>query len=219
MMYDYGKCFLATGLGYEPPTSLANGRSSSFRLRRISRRWRIFSRRSPWRFLSYLLLPPSLPFRRDLAALSVLVIFVSHSASRHPPPAPAFRLSLSFSSLVVYPSLSSFRSVPFPPPRSQVAFTPSYLSSTCNLSFTLLCRPSVPFPPPRSQPSTCSFAVLPQTLKPSSNRDRTRAKLLSDKVSLHEQRGPASFDFKQTLPVQLLHSLCSVASSSSVGYA
>jgi hypothetical protein len=71
-----------------------------------------FSRRSPWRFLSYLLLPPSLPFRRGLAAPSVLVIFVSHSASRHPPPAPipAFRLSLSFSSLVVYPSSSSFRS-------------------------------------------------------------------------------------------------------------
>jgi hypothetical protein len=85
-----------------------------FRLRRISRRRRIFSRRSPWRFLSYLLLPPFLPFHRGLAAPSVLVILVSHSASRHPPstPIPAFRLSLSFSSLVVYPSSSSFRSVP-----------------------------------------------------------------------------------------------------------
>jgi hypothetical protein len=85
-----------------------------FGLGQTLRRQRIFMRRSPWRFLSYLPLPPSLPFRRGLAAPSVLVISVSHSASHRPPPAPisAFRLSLLFSSLVVYPSSLSFRSVP-----------------------------------------------------------------------------------------------------------
>jgi hypothetical protein len=178
--------FSQRGLGFEPPTSLANGCSSSFRLRRL----RLFS-------------------------LSSLV--TRHHAIRLAHLYPCF--ASLFPSLHLSFTLLRRRSVPFPPPRSQVAFTPSYLPSTCNLSLTLLRRRFVPFPPPRSQPSTCTFDVLPQTPKPSSNRDRTCAKLLSDKGSLHEQRGPASFDFKQTLAVQLLHSLCSVASSSSVGYA
>jgi hypothetical protein len=64
---------------------------------------------------------------------------------------------------------------------------------------------------------SCKDQVASQTLR---NKDRTvtPAKLLSDKVSLHEQRAPASFIFKQSLPVQSLHSLCSVASSSLFGF-
>jgi hypothetical protein len=30
VMYNYGKCFLATRLGFEPPTSLVNGCSRFF---------------------------------------------------------------------------------------------------------------------------------------------------------------------------------------------
>jgi hypothetical protein len=53
--------------------------------------------------------PPSLPFRRGLAAPSGCIIYVSHSALCQLPsaPRPAFRLSLFFSSLVVYHSLAA----------------------------------------------------------------------------------------------------------------
>jgi hypothetical protein len=58
-MDDYGKCILATGSGFEtrPRWRMV---LVLFRFRRISRWRRSFSRRSPWRFLSHLLLPPSL---------------------------------------------------------------------------------------------------------------------------------------------------------------
>jgi hypothetical protein len=141
------------------------------------------------------------------------------SALHHPPsaPIPAFRRSLSFSSLIVYPSLLSFRSVP------SSSLSGSFHPFLSFIYLQLVVYPSLSLfrSVPSSSLSACDSFVRCTSSDPQAfeQRDRTCAKFLSDKVSLREQRGPASFDFKQTLPVQSLHSLCSVALSSSVGYA